>query len=109
MTAPFHSTREIIIRTPDFDAAVSHYEHTLNLPKSYDSPTIVGFETGSFCLYIERGEKHAVVFEFLVPDVSAARAQLLNAGCTLVEEDASVPRCYLRDPYGLTFNIRQRG
>ena len=26
-------------------------------------------------------------------------------GCKLVEENASAPRCYIRDPYGLVFNI----
>jgi hypothetical protein len=30
---------------------------------------------------------------------------LLKAGCVVVEEDASVPRCYLRDPFGLVFNL----
>jgi len=27
----------------------------------------------------------------------------------VVEEDASVPRCYLRDPYGMVFNLRAEG
>jgi hypothetical protein len=34
---------------------------------------------------------------------------LLSAGCALVEEDPAVPRCYIRDPYGLVFNIEQSG
>ncbi len=108
MSEPFKSTREVIIRTLDFDGAVEHYQRTLGLARSYESPTIVGFETGSFCLYIERGEPHGPVFEFVVPDVAAPRAQLLKSGCTLVEENDSMPRCYLRDPYGITFNIRKR-
>jgi predicted enzyme related to lactoylglutathione lyase len=66
---------------------------------------MLGFETGAFCLYVERGAKHGAVFEFLVPDVSAAKARLVAAGCTVVEEDPSLPRCYIRDPYGVVFNI----
>jgi predicted enzyme related to lactoylglutathione lyase len=48
------------------------------------------------------------VFEFLVPDLPAARARLLAAGCSVLEENPELPRCYLRDPFGMTFNIAQR-
>lgn len=70
---------------------------------------MIGFETGSFCLYVEKGEDHGPVFEFLVPDVEAARDKLVAAGCTVLEEDPSLPRCYLRDPYGVVFNLGQAG
>jgi len=43
-----------------------------------------------------------------VPDLDAAKSALLAAGCTAVEENPAVPRCYIRDPYGLVFNIEQR-
>jgi hypothetical protein len=65
----------------------------------------MGFETGAFCLYVEKGESHGPVFEFLVPDVQALKQRLVADGCVVLEEDASVPRCYIRDPYGLVFNI----
>jgi len=68
---------------------------------------MVGFETGSFRLYVEKGAEHGPVFEFLVSDVEVAKRQLLEAGCTIVEEDPALPRCYIRDPYGLVFNIGQ--
>ena len=67
----------------------------------------MGFETGAFCLYVEKGKAHGPVFEFLVADVQAAKRRLVAAGCTVLEEDASVPRCYVRDPYGVAFNIGQ--
>jgi len=65
----------------------------------------MGFETGAFCLYVEQGREHGPVFEFLVPDVEAAKRRLVDAGCLVVEEDAAIPRCYMRDPYGVVFNI----
>jgi predicted enzyme related to lactoylglutathione lyase len=67
----------------------------------------VAFETGALRLYVERGNGHGPVFEFLVPDIQAANLRLLSAGCTIEEENASVPRCYIRDPYGVVFNIAQ--
>ena len=101
----FRSARDVIVRTEAFTQAVQFYAGVLGLRMCYETADLVGFETGAFCLYVERGEAHGPVFELLVPDVAAARAQLVAAGCTVVEEDAGRPRCYLRDPYGVTFNI----
>jgi predicted enzyme related to lactoylglutathione lyase len=101
----FESTRDIIVRTEAFAEATRFYGSVLGLPVSHRSETLMGFEAGSFCLYVEKGGEHGPVFEFLVPDVQAAKDRLVAAGCTVVEEDASIPRCYVRDPYGIVFNI----
>jgi catechol 2,3-dioxygenase-like lactoylglutathione lyase family enzyme len=103
----FRSGRDLIIRTEAFVEAVSFYTSVLQLPVSYRSQNLIGFETGSFCLYVERGPDHGPVFEFLVEDVEAAKSRLLAAGCVLVEENLDMPRCYIRDPSGLTLNVRQ--
>ena len=101
------SSRDVIVRTPAWNEAVRFYEQILGFAVSSRAEGLVGFETGSFCLYVEKGSDHGPVFDFLVPDVPATRDSLMKAGCALVEEDPSVPRCYLRDPYGLTFNLGQ--
>jgi hypothetical protein len=67
---------------------------------------MVGFETGSFCLFVENGKAHGPVFEFLVADVQRAKAHLLASGVVL-EEELGMPRCYLHDPQGVVFNIGQ--
>ena len=107
MADNFASSREVIIRTDAWDEATNFYKSVLGLPVTYRSDTMLGFETGAFCLYVERGAKHGPVFEFLVPDVNAAKSRLMAAGCTVEEEDNSLPRCYIRDPYGVVFNIGQ--
>lgn len=83
------------------------YGSVLGLPVVHQSKSLLGFETGSFCLYVEKGKGHGPVFEFLVSDVQAAKRRLVAAGCTVQEENASVPRCYIRDPYGVVFNLGQ--
>jgi len=107
MTPSFRSGRDVIIRTEAFKDAVTFYTSVLQLPVSFESPNLIGFETGSFCLYVEKGPDHGPVFEFLVKDVKEATLRLLAAGCILVEENPELPRCYVRDPSGLTFNIRR--
>jgi catechol 2,3-dioxygenase-like lactoylglutathione lyase family enzyme len=101
----FESTREVIIRTEAWQEAADFYRSVLGLGVAYETPVMLGFETGAFRLYVEKGAPHGPVFEFLVPDVMAAKTRLLAAGCTLLEEDQSMPRCYIRDPFGVTFNL----
>jgi catechol 2,3-dioxygenase-like lactoylglutathione lyase family enzyme len=108
MTTDFQASRDVIIRTDHFDEATQFYESVLGLSIAYKSETLVGFDAGSFRLYVERGPRHGPVFEFLVADLQAAKQALLAAGCSIEDEDRSVPRCYIRDPHGLVFNIGQR-
>ena len=103
----FNSSRDVIIRTQKWSEAVSFYRSVLALPIAHEDEAMVGFESGSFRLYVEKGPEHGAVFEFLVPDVQAAKRQLLKAGCTIVEEDPDLPRCYIKDPHGLVFNLQR--
>jgi predicted enzyme related to lactoylglutathione lyase len=102
------SSRDIIIRTEAWTEAIRFYEHALGFAVSSRAEGMVGVETGSFCLYIERGSSHGPVFDFLVSDVPSTRERLVQLGCTVVEENPSIPRCYLRDPYGLVFNLGRK-
>ena len=103
----FASTRDIIIHTGKFQDAVRFYEQTLALPVTMKSDRLVGFETGSFQLFVDGRDslRMGPVFEFCVADVNKAKQDLMTAGCTVVAEDASVPRCYIKDPHGLVFNL----
>jgi catechol 2,3-dioxygenase-like lactoylglutathione lyase family enzyme len=107
MPGSYQSSRDVIFRTDNWSDVIHFYGSVLELPIVYQEANMVGFETGAFRLYVERGADHGPVFEFLVPDVEVAKRQLLAAGCTIVEEDPSVPRCYIRDPFGLVFNLGQ--
>jgi hypothetical protein len=102
---PYTASRDIVIRTKAWVDAVKYYESVLGLTVTHRDKNIVGFEAGGLCLYVESGEPHGPVLELLVSDVPTAKQRLLNAGCSLIEEDPSMPRCYLKDPYGLTYNI----
>jgi predicted enzyme related to lactoylglutathione lyase len=101
----FQSSRDVVVRTDAFAEAATFYGSVLGLPVVSRSETLLGFETGAFCLYVEKGKEHGPIFEFLVPDVQAAKSRLVAAGCAVLEENASTPRCYIRDPYGIVFNI----
>ena len=101
----FRASRDVIIQVGDLERALKFYGETLGLPVSQRYEACTGFEAGGFQLFVEQGASPGPVFEFLVPDVAAAKQRLLAAGCKIVEEDERAPRLYMRDPCGLTFNI----
>ena len=109
MNSSYVSSRDVILRTVAWSDAVRFYQSVLGWRVSQRDNNMVGFDTGAFCLYVEKGPAHGPVFDFLVADVELAKAQLLAAGCVLLEEDRSIPRCYVRDPHGLVFNIGPAG
>jgi predicted enzyme related to lactoylglutathione lyase len=107
MSNTFKTSRDVIVRTENWSEALRFYGSVLGLPITDRGETIVGFETGAFCLYVEQGKEHGPVFDFLVPDIQAAKRQLVAAGCIVIEENPQIPRCYIRDPYGMIFNVEQ--
>jgi catechol 2,3-dioxygenase-like lactoylglutathione lyase family enzyme len=102
------STRDILIQTEDPETAAAFYERLLGLTVFMREPTMIGLESGAFRLFLDKAEPYGPVLEFKVVDFEAAKQGLVSAGCLIENEDASVPRCYVRDPYGLIFNIAQK-
>ncbi len=48
------------------------------------------------------------VLEVMVENVETARRRLTGSGCVVVKDEPEFPRCYVQDPFGLIFNLRQR-
>ena len=42
-----------------------------------------------------------------MPNVQAAKADLVKRGAKVLREEPEVPRCYVRDPFGLTYNLAE--
>ena len=101
------SSRDVLLQAEDIDQAARFYETKLGLTVFLREDRLIGLDAGAFRLFLDKGPSYGPVFEFFVDDLTAAKARLTAAGCR-IEEDPSVPRCYVRDPYGLVFNIAQR-
>jgi catechol 2,3-dioxygenase-like lactoylglutathione lyase family enzyme len=99
------STRDVIIQTDRLDAARAFYRDVMRFEQT--QTYMLGFETGSFRLYIEPGESPGPVFEVEVEDLPSAKALFLANGCTVAEENPMISRLYIRDPFGLVFNITE--
>ena len=56
-------------------------------------------------MFIERGPSLGPVFEITVDNVEEAKVRLVKNGCTIVKDEPEFPRCYVKDPYGLIYNL----
>jgi len=102
------STRDVLIQTEDLKTAGDFYQNVLGLTVFMREEAMIGLETGGFRLFLDKAKPYGPVFEFEVADLEAAKATLVAAGCRIENDDPSVPRCYVRDPYGLIFNVAQK-
>jgi catechol 2,3-dioxygenase-like lactoylglutathione lyase family enzyme len=101
------SSRDVIIRAESLEAAKAFYHGVMGFAITTDEERLAGFDTGSITLYVEPGTDPTPVFDFEADDFEAAKARLLRKGCSIIEEDPAVPRCYFRDPFGLVFNLAE--
>jgi catechol 2,3-dioxygenase-like lactoylglutathione lyase family enzyme len=95
---------DIIIQTPDPKAAATFYVDLLGFEVTAEEP-MIGLRGDNINLFIEQGPDHGPVLEVRVDDVAEAKLNLLRSGCELVKDEPEVPRCYVKDPFGLTYNL----
>lgn len=99
---------DIIFETPDPKSAALFYVEQLGFAITDETSDLVCLSGPSINLYIERGRPLGPVMEVMVDDVEAAKRRLAAAGAEIVKDEPDVPRCYIRDPYGLMYNLRRR-
>ena len=102
------SSRDVLIQIKKIDTAAKFYKKVLGFQVIERSEQLIGFETGSFRFFIDKGESYGPVFEFYVPNLDHAKKMLIESGCRIEIEDPRVPRCYIRDPFGLIFNLAEK-
>jgi catechol 2,3-dioxygenase-like lactoylglutathione lyase family enzyme len=101
------ATKDILLQTPHLEEATAFYRDVLGLRVFLNTPDLVGLDAGAFSLYLDRAGSLGPVLEFLVANLSEARRELLDKGCTVIADDPTIPRLYLRDPFGMVYNIGQ--
>jgi hypothetical protein len=66
---------------------------------------MVSVHGGNINLFIERGPALGPVLEVSVDSVEEAKVRLVKQGCVIVKDEPKFPRCYIKDPYGLIYNL----
>lgn len=97
---------DILIQAPDPKSAASFYIEQLGFEITGEEPGMIILHGSHINLFIEQGPVSGPVLEVTVDSVEAARRRLLARGCTVVKDEPEFPRCYVRDLYGVTYNLK---
>jgi predicted enzyme related to lactoylglutathione lyase len=97
--------RDILIQAPDPMAAATFYVDQLGFEITGEEPQMVSLRGQHINLFIERGPALGPVLEVTVDSVEAAKRRLTKRGCQVVKDEPDFPRCYVKDPYGLIYNL----
>jgi predicted enzyme related to lactoylglutathione lyase len=96
---------DILIQAQDPRKAAFFYVEHLGFEITDDNPGMIGLHGKHINLFIEPGPALGPVLEVTVDDVEKAKARLVKNGCEIVKDEPDFPRCYVKDPYGLIYNL----
>lgn len=96
---------DILIQSENPEKAAAFYVKELGFEITDDNPNMIGLHGDHINLFIERGPMLGPVLEVTVENVEAAKASLAKKGCEIIKDEPDFPRCYIRDPFGLIYNL----
>jgi hypothetical protein len=96
---------DILIQAPDPRQAAAFYVANLGFKITDETVQMVSLHGVHINLFIEKGPALGPVLEVTVNDVEESKLRLVKSGCEIVKDEPGFPRCYVRDPFGLTYNL----
>jgi len=96
---------DILIQAQDPKSAALFYVKHLGFEITDEQPNMISIHGKHINLFIERGPALGPVLEVTVGSVEEAKVQLVKDGCEIIKDEPDFPRCYVKDPYGLIYNL----
>jgi catechol 2,3-dioxygenase-like lactoylglutathione lyase family enzyme len=96
---------DILIQAQDPKKAASFYVEQLGFAITDETPNLISLHGEHINLFIERGPALGPVLEVTVDSVEEAKRRLGENGCEIVKDEPDFPRCYVKDPFGLIYNL----
>ncbi len=98
-------SRDVLIQAQDPKSAAAFYVENLGFEVTSEESDMISLHGKHITLFIEQGSPIGPVLEVTVDSVEAAKRRLLAKGCTVVKDEPDIPRCYIRDCYGMIYNL----
>jgi catechol 2,3-dioxygenase-like lactoylglutathione lyase family enzyme len=99
---------DILIQAKDPTEAAKFYVEELGFEVTETTPKMVSLHGKHINLFIEKGPALGRgVLEVTVKNVKEAKARLKKKGCKIVKDEPDFPRCYVKDPNGLIYNLTE--
>lgn len=96
---------DILIQAPDPTSAASFYVEQLGFEITDETLNMISLHGEHVSLFIERGPALGPVLEVTVDNIEAAKRRLVKNGCEIIKDEPTFPRCYVKDPFGLIYNL----
>lgn len=96
---------DILIQSQDPKSAAKFYVDSLGFEITEEIPNMVSLCGDHINLFIERGPALGPILEVTVDNVEEAKRRLVEQGCEIVKDEPEFPRCYVKDPCGLIYNL----
>jgi beta-lactam-binding protein with PASTA domain len=87
--------------------AANFYVKELGFSITDKTSTQISLHGKNINLFIERGPALGPVLEVTVKSVKEAKANLEKKGCQVIKDEPDFPRCYVKDPNGLIYNLTE--
>ena len=98
---------DILIQAKDPMKAAEFYVKELGFEITDHNPKMIGLHGENINLFIEPGPALGPVLEVTVKNVKEAKARLQKKGCQVIKDEPNFPRVYIKDPYGLIYNLTE--
>ena len=98
---------DILIQAEDPMTAANFYVKELGFKITEKKPNMVSLHGKNINFFIEQGPALGPVLEVTVKSVKEAKASLKKKGCKVIKDEPDFPRCYVRDPNGLIYNLTE--
>jgi len=102
----FKISPNVAVRTKKFSQAVEFYTTVLGFIDRSTNPKLADLKADPLnLLVIEDDEFSGPVMELFVDNLETARDELVANGCQVLRWRGKGQDCYIRDPFGVIFNI----
>ncbi len=102
----FKMSSNIAVRHKNFSEAVDFYSNVIGFKNRSSDPDLAEFDADPITLYVlEDDEFSGPVLELFVSDLKEARDHLVKNGCKVLRWRGKGQDCYIRDPFGVIYNI----
>ena len=97
--------KDILIQAPNKKIAAEFYAKQLGFTITGEHDKWIDLHGNHINLFIEEGPTLGPVLEVTVDDVEETKRRLVASGCEIVKDEPEFPRCCVKDPFGLVYNL----
>jgi len=96
---------DILIQASDPQRAARFYVEHLGFEITDNNPNMIALHGKHINLFIEPGPPLGPVLEVTVDNIADTKQRLVKNGCEIVKDEPDFPRCYVKGPFGLIYNL----